>query len=76
MQVQWMEKPKSTISPTYGPATASRQPERAVPQLWTCSGYKLSNLHIDSIIWEALIPITIEDIFQEHLVSQCCLTPY
>ncbi len=45
MQVQWMEKPKSTISHTYGPATASSQPERAVPQLWTCSGYKLTDLH-------------------------------
>lgn len=46
MQMQWMEKPKSTISHTYGPATASSQPERAVPQLWTCSGYKLTSLHI------------------------------
>lgn len=57
MQVQWMEEPKSTVCPTDGPATASRQPERAVPQLWTCSGYKRSNLHIHSRIEEAIIPI-------------------
>jgi len=45
MQVQWMEKPKPPISHTSGPAAASGQPERAVPQLWTCAGYELTDLH-------------------------------
>lgn len=35
-----MEKPEPTLRSSHGPAAASGQPGRAVPQLWTCSGYK------------------------------------
>lgn len=45
MQVQWMEKPKPTVGHTYWSATASSQPKRALPQLWTCSGYKLASTY-------------------------------
>lgn len=75
MQVQWMEKPKSTLSHTYGPATTSSQPERAVPQLWTCSGYKLTNLH-KTLYTPALVSPNIKySYIAGTFDSQCCLTP-
>lgn len=64
-----MEKPKSTVGHTYGPAAAGGQPERAVPQLWTCSGYKLTKLHIYSTTPQPFFPILNEAISQGPLVS-------